>query len=146
MGCISGGAPLDVAVGEFFERIGIKVYQGYGLSETSPVESVNTDKIRDLASVGTPLKSYEAKTDKDTGDIVSFDGTMTSAKLDSSDQVIIPTNMFRLSHLFRGRQGTAWQEYNGIVDIILENKYNIMYSGAYRSYIYVHVFVEDETP
>lgn len=90
---------------------------------------------------------YEVRTtDKDTGDIVSFDGTMTSAKLDSSDQVIIPTNMFRLSHLFRGRQGTAWQEYNGIVDIILENKYNIMYSGAYRSYIYVHVFVENETP
>ena len=84
-------------------------------------------------------------TDKDTGDIVSFDGTMTSAKLDSSDQVIIPTNMFRLSHLGSGRQGTAWQEYSGTVDIILENKYNIMYSGAYRSYIYVHVFVEDET-
>ncbi len=89
---------------------------------------------------------YEVRTtDNDTGKIVSFDGTMTSAKLDSSDQVIIPTNMFRLSHLSSGRQGTAWQEYNGTVDIILENKYNIMYSGAYRSYIYVHVFVEDET-
>ena len=70
IGCISGGAPLDVQVGEFFERIGIEVYQGYGLSETSPVVSVNTDKIRDLASVGTPLKSYEAKTDKDTGELL----------------------------------------------------------------------------
>ena len=36
-GCIAGGAPLDVEVGKFFERIGIKVYQGYGLAETSPV-------------------------------------------------------------------------------------------------------------
>ena len=70
IGCISGGAPLDVQVGEFFERIGIEVYQGYGLSETSPVVSVNTDKIRNLASVGTPLKSYEAKTDKDTGELL----------------------------------------------------------------------------
>lgn len=70
MGCISGGAPLDVAVGEFFERIGIKVYQGYGLSETSPVVSVNTNKRGDLASVGQPLKSYEAKTDPETGELL----------------------------------------------------------------------------
>lgn len=70
MGCISGGAPLDVAVGHFFERIGIKVYQGYGLSETSPVVSVNTNKRGDLASVGQPLKSYEAKTDSETGELL----------------------------------------------------------------------------
>lgn len=69
MGCISGGAPLDVAVGEFFERIGIKVYQGYGLSETSPVASVNTDKRRDLASVGRPLKSFRARIDAETGEL-----------------------------------------------------------------------------
>ena len=60
-GCIAGGAPLDVEVGKFFERIGIKVYQGYGLSETCPVVSVNTDKRNELASVGRPLKQYEAK-------------------------------------------------------------------------------------
>ncbi len=70
MGCISGGAPLDVAVGEFFERIGIKVYQGYGLSETSPVVSVNTNKRGDLASVGQPLKSYEARVDTETGELL----------------------------------------------------------------------------
>ncbi len=69
IGCISGGAPLDVSVGEFFERIGIKVYQGYGLSETSPVVSVNYDKRSQLASVGRPLASFEARVDKDTGEL-----------------------------------------------------------------------------
>ena len=70
LGCISGGAPLDVNVGEFFERIGIEIYQGYGLSETSPVVSVNTDRVRDLASVGAALKSYKVKTDKDSGELL----------------------------------------------------------------------------
>lgn len=69
-GCISGGAPLDVKVGEFFERIGVKVYQGYGLSETSPVVAVNRGKYQDLKSVGPALKSFEAKIDKDTGELM----------------------------------------------------------------------------
>ena len=69
-GCISGGAPLDVNVGKFFERIGVKVYQGYGLSETSPVVAVNRGKCQDLKSVGPALKSFEAKIDKDTGELM----------------------------------------------------------------------------
>ena len=69
-GCISGGAPLDVEVGQFFERIGIRVYQGYGLSETSPVVSVNYDKKGKLASVGHPLTHFEAKTLPDTGELL----------------------------------------------------------------------------
>ncbi|MCM1010165.1 MAG: AMP-binding protein [Fusobacterium sp.] len=69
IGCISGGAPLDVSVGKFFETIGIKVYQGYGLSETSPVVSVNTDKRGTLSSVGRPLKQFEARIDKETGEL-----------------------------------------------------------------------------
>ena len=69
MGCISGGAPLDVEVGKFFETIGIKVYQGYGLSETSPVVSVNYDKRHDIASVGRPLPGFEARIDKETGEL-----------------------------------------------------------------------------
>lgn len=68
-GCISGGAPLDVEVGTFFERIGIRVYQGYGLSETSPVVSVNYDKRGKLASVGHPLRHFEAKIDESTGEL-----------------------------------------------------------------------------
>ena len=69
-GCISGGAPLDVEVGKFFERIGIRVYQGYGLTETSPVVSVNFDKPGVLASVGPALPHYEARTDKTTGELL----------------------------------------------------------------------------
>ncbi len=69
IGCISGGAPLDIHVGRFFERIGIKVYQGYGLSETSPVVSINFDKRKVLSSVGRPLDQYEARIDKETGEL-----------------------------------------------------------------------------
>ena len=69
-GCIAGGAPLDIEVGKFFERIGIRVYQGYGLSETSPVVSVNYDKRGVLASVGHPLTHFEAKVDESTGELL----------------------------------------------------------------------------
>ena len=70
IGCISGGAPLDIDVGRFFERIGIKVYQGYGLSETSPVVSVNYDKRHDITSVGHPIKGFEAKINPETGELM----------------------------------------------------------------------------
>lgn len=70
IGCISGGAPLDVSVGEFFDRIGIKVYQGYGLSEASPVVSVNFDNPQDIASVGRPLNSIQARIDDETGELL----------------------------------------------------------------------------
>jgi len=70
MGCISGGAPLDVSVGKFFQTIGIRVFQGYGLSEVSPVASINVDRHSDIASVGKPLKSFEAKVDTETGELL----------------------------------------------------------------------------
>lgn len=69
-GFISGGAPLDPTVGEFFERIGIKVFQCYGLSETSPIISIDRGDDRKLMSVGPVLDSYESKIDEDTGEIM----------------------------------------------------------------------------
>ena len=70
-GCISGGAPLDKSVGEFFDRIGVRVYQGYGLSETSPVVAVcRRGKNYDLTSVGPILSSYEAKIDENNGELL----------------------------------------------------------------------------
>lgn len=68
--CISGGAPLDIEVAKFFRRIGIEVYQGYGLTETSPVATISFDKNRDIRSVGKLLPSFEAKIDKETGELL----------------------------------------------------------------------------
>lgn len=69
-GCISGGAPLDPTVGNFFEHIGLKIYQGYGLSETSPVVAVNRGKYQDMKSVGPALNSFEAKIDSNTNELL----------------------------------------------------------------------------
>ena len=67
---MSGGAPLDLSVAKFFQRVGIQVYEVYGLTETSPIVTVNVERHRDLRSVGKPLPSYEAKIDKESGELL----------------------------------------------------------------------------
>ncbi|MDL9937375.1 long-chain fatty acid--CoA ligase [Gordonia sp. ABSL1-1] len=52
---ISGGAPLGARLGHFFSGVGIPVYEGYGLTETTAAFSVNTpDGVR-IGTVGKPL-------------------------------------------------------------------------------------------
>jgi len=58
---ISGGAPLEGEVAEFFDRLGFPIYQGYGLTETSPVISVNTPEHNRLGSVGRPLSGVRVR-------------------------------------------------------------------------------------
>lgn len=58
---VCGGAPLDLDVAEFFERIGIPVFQGYGLTETSPTITTNYPNNNKLGSVGKPLPSVTVK-------------------------------------------------------------------------------------
>lgn len=60
---ISGGAPLDIEVGQFFLRLGIPVLQGYGLTETSPVISGNSLRANKLGSVGPALQGVELRID-----------------------------------------------------------------------------------
>lgn len=69
-GCISGGAPLDITVGKFFETIGIRVFEGYGLSEASPVVSVNKGKQCKLGSIGLPIPGMQVKLDPKTGELM----------------------------------------------------------------------------
>ncbi len=58
---ICGGAPLEDSVAEFFERIGIPVFQGYGLTETSPTISTNRYGHSKIGTVGQPLPSVSVK-------------------------------------------------------------------------------------
>ena len=57
----SGGAPIARDLIEFFWSIGLPVYQGYGLTETSPVVSTNTPKANKTGTVGRPIAGVEVK-------------------------------------------------------------------------------------
>ena len=62
---ICGGAPLDKTINEFMWAIGIPVYTGYGLTETSPaVTLTNIDNVR-FDAVGKPLAYTEVKVASD---------------------------------------------------------------------------------
>ncbi|HXU49616.1 MAG TPA: long-chain fatty acid--CoA ligase [Candidatus Binatia bacterium] len=58
---ISGGAPIGAELVEFFWSIGIPIYQGYGLTETSPVVAVNTMKANKVGTVGRPIPHVDVK-------------------------------------------------------------------------------------
>ncbi|HXM98647.1 MAG TPA: long-chain fatty acid--CoA ligase [Candidatus Dormibacteraeota bacterium] len=56
----SGGAPLSKGLAEFFWAVGIPIYQGYGLTETSPIVTSNFPRNR-VGSSGTPIPNVEVR-------------------------------------------------------------------------------------
>jgi long-chain acyl-CoA synthetase len=59
LGAISGGAPLGDRLGHFFRGIGVTVYEGYGLTETTAAASVNHDEALRIGTVGRPLPGVD---------------------------------------------------------------------------------------
>ena len=58
---ISGAASLDNTIEERYRLLGINLVQGYGLTETSPVVAIGTNKNYRLGSIGKTVPSVEAK-------------------------------------------------------------------------------------
>ena len=65
---ISGGEPLPATLREAFkQRFGASLLEGYGLTETSPVLSLNTPQVHKAGSVGKPLPGVQVKITDDAG-------------------------------------------------------------------------------
>jgi long-chain acyl-CoA synthetase len=73
---VSGGAALPVPVARTFLSLGVPILQGYGLTETSPVISVNVPLDNDPASVGVPLSGVEVRVGENDELLVKTPGRM----------------------------------------------------------------------
>jgi long-chain acyl-CoA synthetase len=61
----SGGAPLAPELAEFFWSLNVPVYQGYGLTETSPVVTANLPTANKVGTVGRPIPRVEVRIAED---------------------------------------------------------------------------------
>jgi long-chain acyl-CoA synthetase len=62
---VSGGAPLNPKISSFFIALGVRLLQGYGQTETSPVVSANVPSKIKVETVGPPLDGVEVKIAED---------------------------------------------------------------------------------
>jgi long-chain acyl-CoA synthetase len=62
---VVGGTHLPDELAHFFIRVGVPLYEGYGMTEASPVICTNAPGRRKVGTVGTPLRSIEIKTSEE---------------------------------------------------------------------------------
>jgi long-chain acyl-CoA synthetase len=67
---ISGGAPLGARLGHFFRGVGIPIYEGYGLTETTAGATVNRPGAMKVGSVGRPIPGCTIKIADEDGEIL----------------------------------------------------------------------------
>jgi long-chain acyl-CoA synthetase len=63
---VSGGAPLGKELASWYAKIGIRIDEGYGLTETSPVIAINTPRAHKIGTVGRPLGNLEVRIAEDS--------------------------------------------------------------------------------
>ncbi len=73
---VSGGAPLNLDIGMFFTGLGLKLLQGYGLTESAPLISVNLPNKIKMHTVGPPVINTEVKIAEDGEILVRGDLVM----------------------------------------------------------------------
>jgi len=62
---VPGGAPLGIDTAKWFASVGIALWEGYGLTETSPVIALNTPITHRIGSIGKPISNVKVKLAED---------------------------------------------------------------------------------
>jgi long-chain acyl-CoA synthetase len=80
---VVGAAPLPPDIEEFWRRLGFAVIQGYGLTETAPIVTLNHPFKTSKGSVGTPIAGVEVRI-ADDGEILVRGENVTSGYYDDA--------------------------------------------------------------
>lgn len=95
--CITGGAAISDEIYLIFTGAGISIMQGYGLTETSPVNTTNTPINSRLGTVGKPIRNVEIRTAEDGEIEVSGPNVMRGYynKPEATEEAFTPDGWFR---------------------------------------------------
>jgi long-chain acyl-CoA synthetase len=83
---VSGGAPLSREVGEFFYAMGMLILEGYGLTETAPLLSLNQPDDFKFGTVGKPVAETQVRIDPTTGEILARGPQVMQGYLDQPEE------------------------------------------------------------
>jgi len=105
---VTGGAAISSEVAEFISALGMNVYEGYGLTETSPVAAANTPRDRRIGTVGKEIPGVRIDIDTDAvgsgevGEIVIYGPNVMMGYFnlpEENDAVFTPDGGFRSGDL-----------------------------------------------
>jgi long-chain acyl-CoA synthetase len=99
----SGGAAISTEVAEFIDSLGITVYEGYGLTETSPIATANWPNNRKIGSVGKPIPGVTVKI-SDDGEIVVYGPNVMQGyhnRKEENDAVLLSDGGFKTGDMGR---------------------------------------------
>jgi len=124
---VSGGAARPVPVARMFIGLGVNILQGYGLTETSPVISVNTPEDNDPASVGPALPGVDVRIGEQDELVVKTPGCMLGywGKPEATGEIIDKEGWLHTGDQVRIENGFIYITGRIKVIIVLSNGENI---------------------